>query len=249
MMYEKLNEINETELQVQSKCSAIPESRIQNPDIESPLTPQGGEAQAEDFPAKGSARQQRAARAKATAAEVEQAIETFNKAAKHFGFTAYTARTTDTDKRIATRLEAIGGHDKWRAALLALRTETPLTRFLLGRVPPRDGERTPFKLDIQTFMQVKGNLSDVLQRLLQQAQTAAVADGTGDQGKQIWDGWDESTWREQIAQHANGVWPPDKIGFWPGHARCAAPPGLVAAMQRAGELADYDENGIKKRGR
>lgn len=214
---------------------------------DSPPTPKGGEAPDEDFPAKGSSRQIRAERAKVAAAELEQAVETFNKAARHFGFTAYTARTADTDKRLARRLEAVGGHEQFRAALLALRVETPFTRFLLGKVAPRDGERTPFKLDIHALLQTKGNLGDVLQRLLQAGQTATVV-AEADQ-KQPWATWDEAQWRVEIKQHANGIWPTDKIGFWPGHPRCAAPPGLVAAMQTSGELAEYDDNGMKKRGR
>lgn len=52
------------------------------------------------------------------------------------------------------------------------------------------------------------------------------------------DGWDRL-----IEKHANGTWPVDKLGFWPGHAKCVVPDSVV---QRRGLLDIYDHNGIAR---
>ena len=50
-------------------------------------------------------------------------------------------------------------------------------------------------------------------------------------------------WRKGIAEHANGVWPVDKLGPPPGHHSCVVPREIVAEC-RLTEI--YDERGFKR---
>lgn len=50
-------------------------------------------------------------------------------------------------------------------------------------------------------------------------------------------------WRSAIAEHANGLWPVDKLGPPPGDARCVVPPSIVSEL-RLTEL--YDPSGIAR---
>lgn len=175
--------------------------------------------------------------------QVAEAFEAYNKAAGMFGLSVCETFTDSRAARLLKRLEAIGGLENFKRALWALRLDRDqFVRFLRGKVPPRQGE-SPFLLDIDRLMQTEGNLGDVLARLLD---IGAKAGSSQEPQKVPWDAWSREQWREQITAHANGIWPRDKIGFWPGHPKCAAPPDLIAEMQHNGELGKYDSNGICK---
>jgi len=50
-------------------------------------------------------------------------------------------------------------------------------------------------------------------------------------------------WRQAIAQHANGVWPIDKLGPPPGTSSCVVPKQLLAELDL---VRLYDANGIRR---
>ncbi len=204
-----------------------------NPD--SPHTPRRGDVFAEEFP-KTDAKTKRREELQRQKETIDEAIRVFNLAAGHFGFTPCTTRDSARDVRLAKRIDAIGGLERFKDALRSLRGASGLNDFLLGRLPPRPGDSGPFKLSIDALLQTQGNLGNVLARLLDQA---AATQHSGPR----WAEWDRETWRKEIAAHANGVWPPDKIGHWPGHPKCAAPEDVLEEM---GLKNAYDENGIKR---
>lgn len=53
----------------------------------------------------------------------------------------------------------------------------------------------------------------------------------------------DGQWRGSIAKHANGVWPPDKLGPAPGSPRCVVPKHIIAELKLTEK---YDANGISK---
>lgn len=199
-----------------------------------PLPPKGGAVASELFG--------EAPRAEPKAAAVKRdvlaAFEVYNLAANHFGFAECRALTDARQKRLAKRLSEIGGLEGFEVALRAIARDEPFARFLRGKAQPRPGEQA-FKLDIDRLLQTDGTLGDVLAKLSDMAQQSPSQPAV-----EPWATWSRDQWREQITANANGIWPRDKIGFWPGHPRCAAPPDLIAEMQTAGELGRYDDNGI-----
>lgn len=53
----------------------------------------------------------------------------------------------------------------------------------------------------------------------------------------------DAQWRGSIAKHANGVWPPDKLGPAPGSKRCVVPQRIIDELKLTEK---YDANGISK---
>jgi len=53
----------------------------------------------------------------------------------------------------------------------------------------------------------------------------------------------DAQWRGSIAKHANGVWPPDKLGPAPGSKRCVVPSHIIDELKLTER---YDANGISK---
>lgn len=202
---------------------------------DTPPTPSGGviaETQFDGEPERhreGPAQQKR---------EASEAVAVYNLAAEHFGFAKCATLTDARIKRIGKRLTDIGGLDRFKTALRAIARDDPFTRFVRGKAPPRPGEQ-PFRLDIDRLLQSDGNLGDVLARLLDLADAAPTQPRA-----EPWAQWSESEWEIQIRTHANGVWPVDKIGFWPGHKNSRAPPGIVAKL---GLTNAYNENGMKRK--
>jgi hypothetical protein len=78
----------------------------------------------------------------APTAEVEQAIELYNEAARRHGWTVLHSRTSEVLARLQNRLAEIGGIEQFKRALSAI----PSDDFLMGRV--RQEGRKPFKLDM-----------------------------------------------------------------------------------------------------
>lgn len=101
-------------------------------------------------------------------ASIEEALSAYNEAAAMHGFSPCSAPTDARRKRLAKRLQDIGGVDAFKLALSAL----PSDDFLMGRVRPKSGQ-TPFKLDIDKLMQTDGGMGDVLARLIDAAGDAA----------------------------------------------------------------------------
>jgi hypothetical protein len=202
---------------------------------DSPLPPTGGEREiAEELFGKAPPPKPKPS---VVAREVDQAFEIYNRAAKHFEFSECRTFTDARRKRLTKRLADIGGLDKFRAALRALKRDDSLCRFLLGKTPSRPGE-APFRLDIDRLMQTDGGLGDVLAKLSDMADEQVRVEAPP-----AWRSWTFEQWTAEIAEHANGIWPKDKIGFWPGHPSCEAPPEVIASLGLTGK---YDSNGIKR---
>lgn len=53
----------------------------------------------------------------------------------------------------------------------------------------------------------------------------------------------DDQWRGSIARHANGIWPPDKLGPAPGSPRCVVPKHIIAELRLTEK---YDSNGISR---
>lgn len=258
---EKANEINKSVSQKGLYTREDSTLRV----IDSPPSPPGGTPQPEkkSEPTKSGADPTPQAKPKArprgelSAAQValtERAREIWNKAAAHFGFTPWRGLAHDTTRaRLARRLEKLGNGDdelaiqRWREALLALRSQNDLTDWLLGKVQ-RDGRPT-FKLDISRFLQTDGKLGDVISRVLDlaaEAPTAAQAKLTTEQISARLAGLSDAEQQELVAQHANGIWPLDTLGYSPSHRLCAIRPENYQAV---GITVDtYDERGLRRHG-
>jgi hypothetical protein len=50
-------------------------------------------------------------------------------------------------------------------------------------------------------------------------------------------------WRKGITEHANGIWPLDKLGPPPGRPDCLVPKDLIAELRLTER---YDERGIAR---
>lgn len=238
---EKTNENNVPQMQMQSRCTYNPESRIQKEESkESPPTPSGGEEDAKKLRNRAQRAAAKAEAIKANEETLAEAYEVYQKAADFFGFARCDQFTPARKTRLLKRLEAIQGVENFKRALRALRIADGFTDLLRGKKPARDGKGS-FRLDFDTLLQDSGNLGDVLGRLLD------LDALKGDKGaaKRPWLEWTETEWETQIRQHANGVWPVAKIGPWPSHAECAAPRQV---LERLGLATAYDDNGIKRGG-
>jgi hypothetical protein len=53
----------------------------------------------------------------------------------------------------------------------------------------------------------------------------------------------DAQWRGSIAKHANGIWPPDKLGPAPGNPRCVVPKHIVTELRLTER---YTDKGISK---
>jgi len=148
---------------------------------------------------------------KASAAEVDQAIELYNEAARQHGYTVCHSRPETRLARLQRRLREIGGLEPFRRALSAIQ----LDDFLAGRVRPRDG-RHPFKLDLDRLLQTDGTLGDVLAKLIDRAGDAAPA-GNGT----LPDLRDNLPLSKKVLQNVSPhqPWPP-AMGPPPGSKEC-----------------------------
>lgn len=53
----------------------------------------------------------------------------------------------------------------------------------------------------------------------------------------------DERWEAQMREHANGIWPRDKLGYAPEHPKCVAPKHII---EKLGLEGIYDINGVKK---
>jgi len=179
------------------------------------------------------ARRSRSALREADLALTDKAIAAWNAAAVQHGFVRVTASTEKRRRRLLERLADIGGLQNFELALSAV----PSVPFLMGQITPRSGEG-PFKFEFEHLLQTEGKLGDVLAKLIDKAHSL----GTG-QVKEPWTAWSDEEWVRQIALHANGIWPVDKLSPPPASKKSACPPRVIESERL---LERYDENGFSR---
>lgn len=192
------------------------------------------------LPPKGGDEGRRARKPKSDFSQTElmatdAAIDAWNQTARSLGLAVVESRTPQRRRRLLARLSDIGGPPAFAVALSAIHS----VPFLMGRVPPKPGQE-PFKLDIEKLLQTDGNLGDVLAKLIDKAHAQPSSMGTG---SKPWDRWSAAEWKAQIAKHANGIWPADRLGHPPGSKLCAVPDAVVTE-ERLTER--YTPNGISR---
>jgi len=191
-----------------------------NKQLNTPLPPLGGEPKRKRDPF--------------TKAELEasdEALRMWNETAQRLGLAICNSYTMPRRSRMIRRLADIGGLERLAVALGAIER----VPFLMGRLPPRDGER-PFRMDIDHLLQTNGNLGDVLAKLIDRA--SDPSDLTGPNGKRWgwWRGHEDNIrklqiehWRKLDAEcKPNGTWPWWAMGPPPGHPECLMPHELLA---------------------
>jgi hypothetical protein len=183
--------------------------------------------------------------------EALAAIDLYNQAAKHFGFSICKSHTEARLKKLQRRLADIGGLEQFKIALRSIETSSRFTDFLLGRARGRDG-KGPFKLDIDRLLSTNSGFDDVLAKLLDMA-TDGEDQKVGPNGRH-WGWWhaQEQTlrnssptyWRELLAQHRpNGEWPWWYLGPPPGHPECLMHPDVIAEN---GFAEKFNSDGVKR---
>jgi hypothetical protein len=172
------------------------------------------------------------ARSAEKALELDQAILAYNAAAATHDFSKIENFSPARAKSLEKRLVEIGGVDKFKLALSAI----PLNRFLMGQVPPKNGQ-APFRLTFERLLSTGSGLGDVLAGLLDQASTGQESI-IGPNGKR-WGWWRGSEsnlkalspddWRKALDHHRpNGTWPWWHLTAPPGHPECLVHPDVVA---------------------
>jgi uncharacterized protein YdaU (DUF1376 family) len=221
---ENLKIPNENSLGVQTSCTEIGTTRARldtDTDIDNtPLPPKGG-----------APRRKRDPFTKAELAASDEALRLWNETAMRLGLQVCNAFSPQRRARMVRRLGDIGGLDNLKLALGAIER----VPFLMGQVPPRDGE-APFRMSIDHLMQTDGKLGDVLAKLIDRA--GDVSDLKGPNGKRWgwWRGHEDNIrkmpieyWRKLDAEcKPNGTWPWWAMGPPPGHPDCLMPPEIVA---------------------
>lgn len=180
---------------------------------------------------------------------VAEAIEIFNKAAGHFGFTSCGTVTDAIARRLGRRIADIGGLEKFKAALRVLwqHSDNGFVMLLLGKLPGKDG-RGPFRLDMQRLLQTDGNLGDVLARLLDIAGASDALQASAQSLAERLRAMSDEEQADLVRRSANGLWPVDVLFHPPGHRLCVIRP---AAYRMAGIDEDtYDKStGLLRGGR
>lgn len=151
------------------------------------------------------------------------ALEKYNAAAAHWGFSRCDVLSDARARRLVQRVEEIGGLERFRQALRAIGSDD----FLMGRVPPKPGQ-APFRLNIDRLLQTDGGMGDVLARLLETAGDPAEPQSPNGQK---WGWWRKDmdalrnmgaeVWRRRLDEvKPNGEWPWWLLGAPPGHDEC-----------------------------
>ena len=116
----------------------------------------------------------------ARSAVAAAAVAAYNEAAERHGFARCEVLTEARAGRLDRRLVDIGGIEAFRLALTAI----PRDKFLIGRVPGRNGG-DPFKLTIDRLLQTDGGLGDVLAKLLDAASSNPSRATTDEQAEYL----------------------------------------------------------------
>lgn len=160
-------------------------------------------------------------------AECIGAFIQFSELAQRIGLPIPATMTPGREKSIRSRLRDHGAAS-WSTALAAIEASD----FLRGR-----SEKADFKISLDWLIGPKnfpkvidGNYGPKIAASTSETHwtqdPAKVAAVTPDQ------------WRGSIAKYANGTWPVDKLGYWPGHRNCIVPPQIVRELKL---LDKYDE--------
>ena len=197
---------------------------------------------------------QRAAPAEAARMRAaEAAIATYNLAAQKFGFRQCAVITDQRRKRLAKRLDDIGGPENFRKALWEIRNDD----WLMGRVE-REGEES-FRLDLDRLLSTGSGMGDVLARMLDRAlappdERKPIARDDKSALRANW--WQENLaaktlppewWRPQIARYANGTWPVEYLGPGPWDAEaCLVPKDLRQELALAAKYPTADGACLEK---
>lgn len=164
-------------------------------------------------------------------AQLEAALDLFNKAAVHWGFARCDVLSDSRASRLLRRLDEIGGLEKFRIALRAIGRND----FLAGRVTPRPGEQ-PFRLNIDRLLQTEGGMGDVLAGLLELGSAPEVMVGPNGKKWGWWQGSEDKLrslgpvyWRKLLDEvRPNGTWPWWLLTAPPGHPECLVDPTVMA---------------------
>jgi len=198
-----------------------------------PPTPLGGKGEGQSPPSSDPTK----SRMPQATDDVELALAAYNEAAEQLGFSRCESFTKARRTRLTARLADIGGVKRFRDALRALDMDDALPRLLLGKAKPKEGNPL-FRLDIDRLLRSDGSLGDVLARLLD----ISAAPGAPNRARP-WECWSDDEWKHQIVLHANGRWPPDKLGPYPCTKKTAVPPSIIKSERL---IERYDEDGFSR---
>lgn len=168
-------------------------------------------------------------------AQLVEALEIYNKAAKHFKFSECEAFTPARRARLLDRLADIGGVEAFRRALWAIRKD----EFYLGKCPPSKLGQAPFRMDFDRLLSTDRGLGDVLAKLLDLSASDVGDDPTPGPNGNRWGWWRDQEekwarlpadwWRGQLDEiKPNGTWPWWVLGPPPGHKEAVIHPDVVA---------------------
>lgn len=182
-------------------------------------------------------RRKAAARTAAETAQAKLALAAYNAAAELHGWTQAITISDGRQNRLIKRLADLKGLANFELAIKGVLQDD----FLMGRTLGRDGAK-PFKLDLDRLLQTDGGLGDVLAKSLDRA----IAKGSGGpwyKNSAKLAAMTEDRWRKGLREHANGIWPVDKLGPPPGRPDCVVPRHIVDDL---GLTKIYDERGLKR---
>jgi hypothetical protein len=180
---------------------------------------------------------------------VSAAFDLWNAFATEHGLGRLEVQSESRRSKLARRLAEIGGLDRFKLALSMIPTDD----FLMGRVPPRAGDK-PFRLDFERLMSTGSGLGDVLARMIEKAiQKLAPVVAEAAPAERLprefwWRGREEiarevteESWETLINRCANGIWPEQFLGPLPGTAKCLVPAVLIKKLnliERYGNRAE-----------
>ena len=176
------------------------------------------------------------------------ACDLYNTAAEAHGWTVCRSLTSPRAKRLVGRLRDIGGLEAFKRALSAI----PRNDFLMGRLPPRPGEKSAFRLDLAYLLQTDGKSGDVLAKLIDAAGDAAPGPQSGSHllPPNWWQTnpmaprqFPRDAWRQLIKAQPPGVWSREICGPPPGSNGCVVPSEIIHEF-RLTEL--YTPEGIAR---
>src|SRR5262249_44039105 len=106
-----------------------------------------------DVPSVGTPSPSKGTSWKPSSADIDKALAAYKEAASQYGFLPCRALTDERRERLRKRLQDIKSVDAFKLALSAL----PTNDFLMGRVPPREGQK-PFRLDLDRLLSTKSGM-------------------------------------------------------------------------------------------
>jgi hypothetical protein len=160
-------------------------------------------------------------------AECIGAFIQFSELAQRIGLPIPATMTPGREKSIRSRLRDHGAAS-WSTALAAIEASV----FLRGR-----SEKADFKISLDWLISPK-NFPKVIEGNYGPKIAASTSETHWTQDPAKVAAVTPDQWRGSIAKYANGTWPVDKLGYWPGHRNCIVPPQIVRELKL---LDKYDE--------